>query len=106
LPGTFVWTRQELDRVSAYRVVGGGRTLDVTFRVGADRLSWPVAAASLISKYLRELLMARFNAYFAHHGSEARPTAGYYNDAQRFLDETRALRRRLGIDDDALVRQR
>lgn len=91
---------------SAYRVTAGRRCLEVAFRVEAEQGSWPVAAASLLSKYLRELAMDRLNRFFHQHHPELRGTAGYYNDARRWLRDTAALRRRLGVEDAHFVRQR
>jgi len=34
------------------------------------------------------------------------PTAGYYNDGQRFLQDIDAKRRELGIADELLIRSR
>ena len=105
-PGAFIWTVREQERSSAYRVQAEGHSMDVCFRVEADRNSWPCAAASLVSKYVRELSMARLNRFFARHAPGLRATAGYYSDAQRFLAETADLRRRLDIDDTSFVRER
>ena len=46
-----------------------------------------VAYASMISKYLRETLMRRFNAFWKTHLPDVEPTAGYYNDGLRFLKD-------------------
>ena len=64
----------------------------------------PIALASIFSKYLRELLMARFNAYWAGHVDDLRPTAGYYQDGQRFLRDIEPAIGRLGVDRSQLVR--
>ena len=61
-----------------------GRVLTVWFEVDADQRHMPVALASMISKYTRELLMARFNAFFNGRVPQVRPTAGYARDAKRF----------------------
>ena len=65
-----------------------------------------MAAASILSKYLRELMMARLNGWARSHLPGLRPTAGYWLDGKRFADETRALRERLGIADERFVRVR
>ena len=66
----------------------------------------PVAAASMLSKYLREMLMRRFNAFWKIHDPELTPTAGYYNDGLRFLRDIQAKRSEMQIVDDFLVRSR
>jgi hypothetical protein len=65
-----------------------------------------VAVASMLSKYLREGLMRRFNAFWRQHLPEVTPTAGYYNDGQRFLQDIEVTRRGLGIPDELLIRAR
>ena len=66
----------------------------------------PVAVASMLSKYLREALMRRFNAFWQTHLPEVSPTAGYYGDGARFLQDIDSKRRELGIADAELVRSR
>ena len=105
-PGGIVRELQCGPQLSAYRIEAAGRQLTISFRTRADAASFPVAAASLISKYLRELMMARLNGFFRRHDPNVKPTAGYPGDAGRFLAQTAALRRRLGIDDAAFVRER
>jgi len=57
----------------------------------------PTALASMVSKYTRELLMARFNAFFSHHAPGVRPTAGYATDAARFRADIAPHLPRIGI---------
>ncbi|NNJ27899.1 hypothetical protein [Alienimonas chondri] len=64
----------------------------------------PVALASLIAKFTRELLMERFNAWWADRVPGLKPTAGYPNDAVRFRDETAEARAALGVPEDAFWR--
>ena len=45
----------------------------------------PIALASIMSKYIRELFMLFFNRYWANQVTDLRPTAGYYQDGKRFL---------------------
>ncbi len=59
----------------------------------------------MTAKYLRELHMMLFNRWWQQH-QDLRATAGYYTDARRFLAECDPLRRRLGVDDALLVRNR
>jgi hypothetical protein len=65
-----------------------------------------VAYASMLSKYLRESLMRRFNAYWKSQLPDLEPTAGYYNDGLRFLRDIQTKRAELGIDDGMLIRCR
>lgn len=66
----------------------------------------PVAAASIIAKYLRELAMLRFNAFWQTHLPDLKPTKGYPVDAKRFRDDIADKQRELGIEDDALWRRK
>jgi hypothetical protein len=66
----------------------------------------PVAIASMLSKYVREALMRRFNGYWQTLLPQLVPTAGYYNDGLRFLNDIAAKRAELGIVDGDLIRCR
>lgn len=72
---------------SAYRIERGERTLSVSFMVGAEEKHMPVALASMAAKYTRELLMQRFNQFFAAIAPGVQPTAGYGTDANRWRDQ-------------------
>jgi hypothetical protein len=78
----------------------------IVFREKCEAQSMSVALASMLSKYLREGLMRRFNAFWKQYLPDVQPTAGYYNDGQRFLDDIDAKRRELGITDELLIRCR
>jgi ribonuclease HII len=58
---------------------------DLSFRVKADATSLPVALASMLAKFLREACMDCFNAWWRQRLPALRPTAGYPQDAVRFL---------------------
>lgn len=70
---------------SAYRLDGPPAPWDIRFLVRAEQRHLPVALASMFAKYIRELLMDAFNAWWTNLVADLRPTAGYYTDAQRFL---------------------
>jgi hypothetical protein len=78
----------------------------VIFREKAESQSMAVALASMLSKYVREGLMRRFNRFWKNHLPEVAPTAGYYGDGARFLQDIEAKRRELGIPDELLIRSR
>lgn len=78
----------------------------VEFRVDADSSSLPVALASMLAKYVRELLMRSFNAYWRRFVSDLRPTAGYYQDALRFLGQIRPVLPIAQLKPEYFVRQR
>lgn len=83
-----------------------GRWARLSFAEKADAGCLPTAMASMVAKYLRERLMERFNAFWRGHEPELKPTAGYWNDGLRFLDDIGPLRKRLKIPDARLIRQR
>jgi ribonuclease HII len=100
---------EETAAVSRYRVVRReptGGEFHVTFATDSETRCLPVALASMLAKYLRELHMEVFNAFWTSKQTDLRPTAGYVTDARRFLTDTAALRRELRIDPGILVRRR
>ena len=86
---------------SVYRV---GST-ELRFQMKAEA-NFPVALASLVCKYVRELSMHVFNQFWAEHVSGLKPTAGYPVDAARFRADIAEAQQRLGIVDDVLWRER
>ena len=66
----------------------------------------PVALASMVSKYVREIAMVLFNRYWSAHVPELRPTAGYPGDSHRFRADIAAAQAQLGIRDAVLWRTR
>ena len=60
----------------------------------------------MTAKYLRELAMRPYNAFWQRHVPELKPTAGYNSDAIRFFKDIRAARKRLKIADALMWRDR
>jgi ribonuclease HII len=90
---------------SAYTMTDAhDRSMNVTFMVDAEESHMPVALASMVSKYTRELLMARLNAYFTEKVPGLKPTAGYAKDGKRFLDDLAPHLSGLGLDPQQLRR--
>src|SRR5262249_35199841 len=106
LSGGVVTVAQESNLRSHYRVLGLPGDLTFTFEPRADGTHLPVALASMVSKYLRELLMEEFNAFWAEHVPGLKPTAGYPGDSARFLEAIRPAMAKLGIDEEAVWRKR
>lgn len=73
---------EESPRASRY---ARGEALGVTLTPGADGAYFPVALASMAAKLVRELAMMRFNRYWGGRMPELKPTAGYVQDARRWL---------------------
>ncbi len=86
-PGEPVALDARTDRASRYLVRDGRVALH--FETEAEDRHLPVALASMAAKLVRELMMARFNRFFAARCPGVRPTAGYVLDARRWLEETR-----------------
>ncbi len=107
-PGALTWELSAGARESSYsvEVPGGAWRCGVSFACGAEDACMTVALASIVSKYVRELFMARLNRWFAARQPGVKATAGYPVDARRFLQETAALREREGVPDELFIRVR
>jgi hypothetical protein len=92
------------DGRAEYQLISGPKTVRIIFAEKAEEQCLPVAMASMISKYTREALMSRFNAWWRKQLPQLEPTAGYYSDGVRFLKDISAKRVELGIRDEDLVR--
>lgn len=97
----FIRCREEKAESSRYQV---GRA-EIRFETKSERYL-PVALASMVSKYLRELSMILFNRFWTARVPGLKPTAGYPLDARRFRAAIAAVQRELGIPDDDLWRER
>ncbi|UCG48827.1 MAG: hypothetical protein JSU94_03415 [Phycisphaerales bacterium] len=105
-PDTELTILRENPTGSSYELRAGRRVMRLHFVVGADRRFLPVSLASMLSKYLRELLVGSLNRYFAGFGVDIRPTAGYWKDGLRFLDDLRTCLPHLQVDRTRLIRCR
>lgn len=90
---------------SEYLAWRAGASYRLVFLAKAESL-FPVAAASIVSKYLRELAMRAFNEYWQRYCPGIAPTAGYPQDAVRFLREIAAIQQKLRISDELIRRQK
>lgn len=89
-----------------YQLTRGADDVTLLFSEKAETHCLSVAAASMLCKYVREALMHRFNAFWKKLIPALSPTAGYYTDGQRFLQDIAACRSSLGITDQQLIRSR
>jgi ribonuclease HII len=117
-PSAHMTILDESESISSYRIDSPAtrpdlkspdpnpQSMTVHFQVQADSFHFPVALASMVSKYTRELLMARFQAWFSRHAPEIKPTAGYGSDAKRFWREVQPILPRLDVDPRILLRSR
>jgi ribonuclease HII len=106
LPDCMVLALEEGMARSSYRVVGAGRDIQLTFQPRAEAEHLCVALASMVSKYVRELLMQDFNAFWQRHVPGLKPTAGYPGDASRFFRAIQPVVQRLGIAEAAVWRRK
>jgi hypothetical protein len=101
-----VAVQEERASRSVYRVIGARREMRLSIEPRADGEYFCVALASMVSKYVRELLMAEFNQFWQNHVPELRATAGYPGDASRFYKAIRPALLRLGIPERAVWREK
>jgi hypothetical protein len=90
VPGAEVQVVEQSPERSRYLLNGTGedgrtRSMTVLFRPEAESSCLAVALASMTAKLVRELMMARFNRYWCSLLPELKPTAGYTQDARRWL---------------------
>jgi hypothetical protein len=105
-PGASVSVVQEEPAVSIYRLLSEGETVTVTFAEQAEDRAFPTALASCCAKYLRELMVHVMNEWFRARVPGLAPTAGYFSDGHRFIDELEPHLGRLGVSRSLLVRVR
>ncbi|MCE5185980.1 MAG: hypothetical protein LLF76_07640 [Planctomycetaceae bacterium] len=86
-PGVSLSVIRQDEKMSCYDLQYGPKSIRIHFCIKADLKYFPVCLASMTSKYLREVLMEAQNAYFCDLCPELKPTAGYWEDGRRFLDE-------------------
>ncbi len=106
-PRGFVFTLSEDAGTSRYRVTQErGTCLEVCVAVGCEARQLPVALASMVAKYIRELHMELLNRFWAARLPGLTPTAGYPADAARFLGQIAALAQEEGLELAEIVRRR
>lgn len=90
---------------SRYRWKEGEREFQVEFNARGEG-DLPVALASMVSKYVREVYMKLWNQFWLEHLPSLKPTKGYPQDAKRFMSEIESVRSRLKISRESLWRCR
>ena len=76
--------------LSSYHLIEGDRSMKVHFIAKGDQKQLPVALASMVSKLVREVMVEQLNKYYADKVPGIKPTAGYYQDGMRFLEDLKA----------------
>jgi ribonuclease HII len=97
---------RQTDTISSYQLQSDSKTMRLHFVVGADRKFLPVSLASMVSKYLRELLVDSMNRYFLSFCTGLKPTAGYWKDGLRFVEDLKRDFPHVQYDSNQLVRCR
>lgn len=97
----FVFRLQESAARSRYRM----GSAEFCFQTKAEQFL-PVALASMVSKYLREVLMMAFNSFWQQQIPDLKPTKGYPLDARRFREQIAETARQLGICEARFWRNR
>ncbi len=105
-PGADLSILRETEQMSSYEMIYQNRRSRLHFVVKADARCLPVSLASMASKYVRELLMKRLNSYFLSFCPTLKPTAGYWQDGQRFVKELKQLMPEKMPDKESLIRCR
>lgn len=101
LDGAWITTVEEGPQLSVYRC----DRFEFRFEPRAERYA-PVALASMMAKYLRELHMLQFNGFWRERLPDLRPTQGYPVDAERFWHEIEPLLSELRIMRHMVWRER
>ncbi|HLG28736.1 MAG TPA: hypothetical protein VI387_00880 [Candidatus Brocadiales bacterium] len=104
--GCQVKTFKESGEISTYEIKKFDREMVVSFIEKAEDKHFPVALASMYSKYMRELFIKLFNAYWQEKVPGLRPTAGYPLDAKRYLQQICEAKKVSGITDQMLIRKK
>jgi len=100
-PDHFFMTEAESQKLSRYRC----QNISLSFSVNSERFL-PVAAASMMAKYVRELCMEQFNRYWAEHCPTVKATRGYPVDASRFRGEINDTWQAMNLPEAILWRNR
>jgi ribonuclease HIII len=94
-----VSVKVESREISIYKLRG------IEFRfIAKGESQIPIALSSMFSKYIRELLMHRFNFFWQTKIPNIKPTAGYPEDAKRFINEIENMLAELKIEKNEIWR--
>ena len=79
---------------------------EVAFEVKADAAHLPVAMASMVGKYVRELEVERINRFYRAYLPHLPRASGYHDPvSDRFVRETAGVRERLGVPPECFLRR-
>jgi ribonuclease HII len=103
-PGMELTILTQSETLSSYEMTNGKQSMRLHFATEADSKFLPVALASMASKWIRELLMDELNRYFAALCPGIKPTAGYWQDGQRFIEDLHKTQIGKTVDRTILIR--
>ncbi|MEN8126671.1 MAG: hypothetical protein ABFR90_02580 [Planctomycetota bacterium] len=104
LPGFSLSVIRQDAAMSSYELTRSQQAMRIHFCTKADTKYLTVALASMVSKYLREVMMESLNGYFCNLCTDLKPTAGYWQDGQRFVKDLSAQLETHQYDKEKLVR--
>ncbi len=78
----------------------------IDFLMHGDTIDPRISWASCLAKYLREIVMRAFNRHWATRISGIRPTAGYPQDAKRFITEVSRHAKAAALDHRLWIRRK
>jgi ribonuclease HII len=96
----------EGESLSSYELITSYKNVKIDFAVKADAIFLPACLASMVSKYLREQLMGCINNYFVEKCRNLKPTAGYWTDGKRFINDLKQIAPEIQYDPNQLIRCR
>jgi len=103
-PGFSLSVIRQDEKMSSYEMSRLGRIMRIHFCIKADPKYLSVALASMVSKYLREVMMESLNRHFCNLCTDLKPTAGYWQDGQRFVKDLSTMLGDHQFDTEKLVR--
>jgi len=104
--GCHIHHSTEGNDLSTYCVQHGDCHFDLSFCVRGDAAHLPIALASMLSKYIRELFMKLFNRYWQAIDPALPYTSGYRTDGWRFVRALDAAERLAGIERALMIRNK
>jgi ribonuclease HII len=101
----FVMVGAESLDVSDYSFRESDRDVVIRFQAKGESFL-PTALASMVSKYVREVVMVLWNQFWQTKIPNLKPTKGYPVDAKRFKSDIAKMQAELGIADESIWRKR
>lgn len=90
-PKTPITIDEQGRKVSRYSLNQDTQRIAIQFQRQADQQNLLTALSSMLCKYLREVFVAELNSYFQKQLPGLKKTAGYPQDAKRFLADIKTL---------------